>query len=91
MATLHCTKWLGGRIYHERIKNSTLCHRVTEYGFKFDVRKPIQKHNYKATGDSRKKSIKDSRDFVTAELISNQVEIKKYIKCDAIQTGCPNY
>lgn len=39
----------------DRISNNTLCHRVTEFGLQFDVRKPIQKHNYKATGGSAKK------------------------------------
>ena len=37
------------------IRNSTLSHRVTEFGLQFHVRKPIQKHNYKATGGSGKK------------------------------------
>ena len=37
------------------MRNSTLCHRVTEFGLQFDVRKPFQKHNYKATGGSGKK------------------------------------
>ena len=29
--------------------------RVTEFGLEYDVRKPFQKHYYKATGGSRKK------------------------------------
>ena len=58
----------------KRIRNSTLCHRVTE----FDVRKPVQKHNYKATGGSGKNQ-KDSRDFMTAEFRSNQAEIKNQL------------
>ena len=36
------------------------------------------------------KSIKDSRDFMTAEFKSNQAEIKKQLNGDAIQTGGPN-
>ena len=50
----------------ERIRNSCLSHRVTKSGLQFNVRKQIQKHYYTATGGSRK-SIKDSRDFMTAE------------------------
>ena len=55
---------------------TVLGHRVTEFGLQFDVRKPIQKHKYKATRGSGKKSIKDSRDLMTAEFRSNQAEIK---------------
>ena len=58
------------------MRNTPLSHRVTEFGLQFDARKPIQKHNYKATGGSGKKSIKDSRDFMTAEFRSNQAKIK---------------
>ena len=36
------------------------------------------------------KSIKDSRDFMTAEFRSNQAKIKNQFKRDAIQTGGPN-
>ena len=36
------------------------------------------------------KSIKDSRDFMTAEFRSNHAKIKKSFKWDAIQTGSPN-
>ena len=39
----------------ERIANGAVSHRVTEFGLQFDVRNPIQKHNYKATGGSGKK------------------------------------
>ena len=52
---------------------------ATEFGLQFDVRKPIQKHNYKATGGSGK-SIKDSGDFMTAEFRSNQAKIKNQLK-----------
>ena len=62
----------------ERIRNRTLCHRVTEFRLQFDVRKPVQKHNYKATGGSGKKH-KSSRDFMTAEFRSNQAEIKNQL------------
>ena len=34
---------------------TVLSPRVTKFGLKFNVRKPIQKHNYKATSGSRKK------------------------------------
>ena len=34
----------------------TLSHRVTEFGLQFDVRKPMEKHNYKATDGSGKKA-----------------------------------
>ena len=37
------------------VRNSTLCHRVTEIVLQFDVKKPIQKYNYKATGGTGKK------------------------------------
>ena len=37
---------------------TVLCARVTEFGLQFDVRKPIQKHNYKATGGSGKKALR---------------------------------
>ena len=39
----------------ERTENRILCHSVREYEFQYDVRKSIQKHNYKATGGSGKK------------------------------------
>ena len=44
-----------------------LCYRITEFGFKYDVRNSIQKYNYKATGGSGK-SVKDSRDFIISEI-----------------------
>ena len=50
---------------------------VTEFGLQFNVRKPIKKHNFKATGGSGE-SIKESRDFMTAEYISNQAKIKNH-------------
>ena len=62
----------------ERIRNSPLSHRVTKCGLQFNVRKPIQKHYYTATGGSRKKH-KDSRDFMTAEFRSNQAESKNQL------------
>ena len=57
---------------------TVLSHRVTKFGLQFNVRKPIQKHYYTATGGSRK-SIKDSRDFMTAEFRSDQAEIKNQL------------
>ena len=54
-ATLQWAKWLEGRSHHKRIRNSTLFHRLIEFELQFDVRKPIQKHNYKASGGSVKK------------------------------------
>ena len=62
----------------EGIRYSTLSHRVTKFGLQFHVRKPIQKHYYKATV-ALEKSIKDSRDFMTAEFRSNQTEIKNQL------------
>ena len=62
----------------EKIRNSPLSHRVTKSGLQFNVRKPIQKHYYTATGGSRK-SIKDSRDFMTTEFRSNKAEIKNQL------------
>ena len=62
----------------ERIRNSPLSHRVTKSGLQFNVRKPIQKHYYTATGGSRKKH-KDSRDFMTAEFRANPAEIKNQL------------
>ena len=57
---------------------TVLCHRGTEFDLQFDVRKPIQKHNYKGSGGSGKKH-KESRDFMTAEFRSNQAKIKNQL------------
>ena len=48
------------------------------FGLQSDVRKPIQKHNYKPMVDLEK-SIKDSRGFMTAVFRSNQAEIKNQL------------
>ena len=88
-ATLHQKKWLKGRIHpKERTGNRIFCHRVAEFGLQFDLRKPIQKHNYKATGGSGKKQ-KESRDFMTAEFRSNQAEIKNQL--NEMQSGIPGW
>ena len=62
----------------QKTKRSILSNRITEFGLQLDVRKPIQKHNYKALV-ALEKSIKDSRDFITAELRSNRAEIKNQL------------
>ena len=56
-----------------------LCHRVTEFGLQFDVRKPIQKHNYKTTCGSGKKLKGIKRDFMTEEFRSNQAGKKNQL------------
>ena len=48
------------------------------FGLQFDVRKPTQKHNYKATGGSGKKH-KGIKRLQTAEFRSNQDEIKNQL------------
>ena len=55
--TLHWTKWLKGRTHH-KIKNQKQYSMPQSYRIwiTFDVRKPIQKHNYKATRGYRKKA-----------------------------------
>ena len=49
-----------------------------EYGLQFNVRKPIQKHNYKATGGSRKKH-KGFKRLHDCRFRSNQAEIKNQL------------
>ena len=75
---LHRTKWLERRIHLKR-KNWKQYSLPQSYRFwiSIHVRNSIQKYNYKVNGGSgKKKTIKDSRDLVTAELRSNQAEIK---------------
>ena len=56
-----------------------LCHRVTEFGLQFDVRKPIRSTITKLLV-VLEKTINDSRAFMTAEFRSNQAEIKNQMK-----------
>ena len=68
------------KIHHER-KNGKQYSLPQSHRIWITIRcqKTNQKHNCKATGGSGK-SIKDSRNFMTAEFRSNQVEIKNRLK-----------
>ena len=59
----------------KELEANNLCHRIAECGFKYHVKNSIQKYNYKVTGGNGK-SIKDSRDSLTAEMRSNQAKMK---------------
>ena len=58
---------------------TVLCHRITAFGLQFDVGNQFRSTIIKLLV-ALEKSIKDSRNFMTAEFRSNQVEIKNRLK-----------